>query len=256
MLLLTVEGGADPAGVEAVYAPLGASWSGHPAVRRYPLSSEYLALPADGRSVVPRIGLGLMGELTYGPEGFDGFEPRLFTAMDLPLLAKGEPDEPIVARLNWGEQSIGVSDQLQFVDRFDALGVLGRVRLAGWYERDGDWWPLGEDTAAKDLGLSCDKLSAYLVFAVNSQVAGEGWMSPGQAMAAGERPSHGLVCVATLPAGKGGKSPVVVKPGDVVHAVAYDAQTIEPGEVLATLKQGGLKREGVSILSRRVVEAE
>lgn len=253
MLVLSVEGGADPAGVEAVYAPVGAAWRGHPAVRQYPISSEYLKLPSDGRSVVPRIGLGLMGEFTYGRDGVDGFEPRLFTAMDLPLLAAAAEHEPLVARLNWGDQSIGVSNQLQFIDRFDDQGVLQRVRLAGWYERDGQWVSLGPDTAASALGLGYDRLAAYLVFSLRGQVAGEGWTSPGQAMAAGDRPSHGLVCIGTLPSAKGAKSPIVVEPGGVVHAVAYDAQVMEPGEVLPTLKRGSFRRDGVSLLSRRVV---
>lgn len=253
MLVLSIEGGKDPAAVEAVYAPLGEAWSGHPSVGQYPLSSEYLKLPHDGRSVVPRIGLGVMGEFTYGPEGFDGFEPRLFAAMDLPLLAASSRDEPVVARLNWADQSIGVSDQLQFIERFDEQGVLSRVRLAGWYEHEGQWQSLGEDSPVSALGLNGQQLIDYLVFTVNTQVAGEGWFSPGMVMASSDRPSHGLVCVGTLPMSGQGKSPVVVEPGGVVHAVAYDPAVVDPDQVLATLQEDTLTRDGVSILSRRVV---
>lgn len=253
MLLLSVEGGADPAGVEVLYAPVGGSWTGHPSVGQYPVSAEYLKLPGDGRSVVPRIGLGLMGEFTYGPNGLDGFKPMLFTAMDLAVLAASQKDEPLVGRLNWGDQSIGISDQLQFIDRFDEQGVLSRVRLGGWYEHDGKWQALGDDAPASALGLGHQQLSAYLAFTINAQVPGEGWSSPGQAMAASERPSHGLVCVGTLARKRGQKNPVTAVPGGVVHAVAYDANAIDPGEVLPSLQRGELKREGVSILSRRVV---
>lgn len=269
MLLLSVEGNVarsetgraaaavspDPAGVAAYYGPVGEQWTGDPAVKPYPVSSSELLLPKDGRSVVPRMGLGLMGELTYGPNGLDGFEPRLFCAMDVPLLAAaggmGAVDT-LASRLNWGGSCVGVSDALQFIDRFDGQGVLGRARMAGWVERDGQWIELAEDVAAASMGLWAEQLAAYVVFTTAHQVADGPWGSPGQVMASSERPSMALVCAGVAPP-KDQADPAVVRTGDVVHTVVYDPQVLEPGEVAGRVKRGPIKVDGVSHLARRVV---
>lgn len=270
-----------------------------------------LGAQATGRLSVPpvmRAGLALIGELEYGAEGLDGFVPRLFGAVNLPGLAgegevkgKGEgremsnsprreagvaeqgdsaeaiaaashaAGEMIGASVNGGPGSIGLTDRLQFVDRFDAEGVLGRARVVGFVERrrEGgedasdrqDACPtaiqLCEDVAVPAFPVLFEKLSAYLRFQVSAQAEGNGYDDLAGALAKSDRPAHAVVVV-----GVAGGDPhlrgaqVRLRAGDVCHSVVYDGAAVTREaieEALGSGQTGVLEGEGVSWL-RQVVE--
>ncbi|MEM9416469.1 MAG: DUF5718 family protein, partial [Planctomycetota bacterium] len=172
--------------------------------------------------------------------------------------------------MNRGADSIGLSDRLQFVDRFDREGVLGRVRVVGFVERQGRGQDAGaavaqscDDVAVADFPVIFGKLDDYLRFAVSAQVAGNGYDDLAGVLAKSDRPSHAVVVVGGTQ-GVGGSHGVAapsrglgggVVSGDVCHSVVYDSAVVTCDEIAQALgsgETGVLEQEGVSWL-RQVV---
>ena len=268
--------GVMPGGVGVVYAPPGGETDVEGSGWAYPLSAERLVLRRSGSGasagrgggVVMRAGLGLVGELVYGPGGDGGpggledFVPRLWSAVNVPgeAACAGLEDGALVGALvNRGAASVGLSDRMAFVDRFDAGGVLGRVRVVGMIERGDAWLQAGADVAVDAFPVMGPQLVDYLRFAVSAQVAGSGYDDLAGVLAKSDRPSHAVVVAGLAPGVTPGVTPGrqcgELIPGDVCHVVAYDSAVLDLEALAAALRGGDtatLEGDGVSWLSQRV----
>lgn len=245
-----------PGGVGVLYAPTGLDANPRERMPVCPWSVE--ALRIDGQATGTarmQAGVALVGELEYGPEGLEGFVPRLWSAVNLPgskalTLSEGER---IGAAVNDGPASIGLSDRLQFVDRFDNDGVLGRARLVGYTERGGEVVPACEDVPAASFPLMFTRLVDYLRFQVAAQVAGNGYDDLAGVLVKSDRPAHAVVVAGLAPSVA---SAPALLPGDVCHSVVYDPRVLSAEDVHGALQRGETERslnvEGVSWL-RQVV---
>jgi len=271
--------GVAPGGVGVVYAPPAGAEPGGAAsgeadercgVGVYPFSAGgWGAAPTGRMPVPPRAGVALIGELEYGKDGLDGFVPRLWSAAAISDFGFRTSDlgvgERVGASLNRGAASVGLSDRLQFVDRFDAEGVLGRVRVVGFVQRKAHRQDACatlvqscDDVAAADFPVMFETLSAYLRFQVSAQAEGNGYDDLAGVLAQCDRPSHAVV-IAGVAGGDESRASnlesVGVEPGDVCHSVVYDGgavtrEAIE--EALGSGQTGVLEGEGVSWLRQAV----
>lgn len=277
MLALWLAGqsaGVMPGGCAVLYAPPGepatggdqAGGSGVGGRLAYPFSADRLVLPCDRPGAV-RAGVALIGELEYGPDGLAGFVPRLYSAVGLPEPAAGGADGAMIGgALNVGESSIGLSDRLAFVDRFDARGVLGRARVVGFVERrsasgrPGDTHAVIQtcaDTPVAGFPVMFDTLVDYLRFAVSAQVEGNGYDDLAGVLAKSDRPTHGVLVVGVTPAEPGTEGEALgLTAGDVCHSVVYDPEAVTLAEIRDALHagetRGALAAEGVSWLGQVV----
>ena len=245
-----------PGGVGVLYAPPGMDVKPGERVADCPWSVDALRL--DGLAAdnaVMQAGVALIGELQYGADGLEGFVARLWSAVNLPgpVAAVGDESESMGASVNRGPASIGLSDRMQFVDRFDAQGVLGRARVVGFVERGGEIVPACDEVAVASFPLMFAGLVDYLRFQVAAQVAGNGYDDLAGALAKSDRPTHAVVVagLATLTAGA-----LSLLPGDVCHTVVYDSDAVPASAIHQALRDGDadgvLQRDGVSWL-RQVV---
>lgn len=245
-----------PGGVGVLYTPPGMDVKPGERMPGCPWSEEALRL--DGLAVdaaVMQAGVALIGELEYGADGLEGFVARLWSAVNLPgpVAAAGGESESIGASVNRGPASIGLSDRMQFVDRFDAQGVLGRTRVVGFVERGGEIAPACDDVAVVSFPLMFAGLVDYLRFQVAAQVAGNGYDDLAGALAKSDRPTHAVVVAGLAPLTAGALS---LLPGDVCHTVVYDSDAVPATAIPQSLRDGDadgvLQRDGVSWL-RQVV---
>lgn len=251
--------GVMPGGVAVVYAPPGGS--ADPAEERPPCpwSTETLRIartPAGTAGV--RAGLALVGELEYGPDGLDRFAPRLWTAVQMPLPHPGTGADPsggadagvggLGSIIHRGPSTIGLSDKLQFIDRYDLDGVLGRTRVVGWAERPDGVVQTCEDTPVAGFPVLFGNLTDYLRFQVAAQVAGNGYDDLAGTLARSDRPSHAIIIAGLAPA----RPEAAVGVGGVCHSIAYDPRVISTERVSDALHSAEperlLEAEGVSWL--------
>ncbi len=256
--------GVIPGGVAVVYAPPGGS--ADPAEERPACPWSTVRLHVDhnrAETAGVQAGLALAGELEYGPDGLDRFVPRLWTAMQMPQPYSGTGDDQsggtdadvggLGASINRGPSTIGLCDKLQFIDRFDVDGVLGRVRVVGWAERAGGVVQTCEDTPAADFPVLFDTLTEYLRFQVAAQVAGNGYDDLAGALAHSDRPTHAIIIAGLAPA----RPEAAVGVGDVCHSIAYDPRVVSAEQVRDALYSAEperlLEAEGVSWLRQELV---
>ncbi|XAM01022.1 DUF5718 family protein [Phycisphaeraceae bacterium D3-23] len=259
--------GVAPGGCAVLYAPAGegekkdgASLAG----LVYPFSLERWVLPSD-REWAMRAGVGLIGELEYGPDGLAGFVPRLFSAVQVGASGFGSRDSggdgagTIGAQVNRGAGSIGLSDRLAFVDRFDAgaEGVLSRARVVGFVERGGGVTQSCADIAVSSFPVMFEKLVDYLRFVVSAQVAGNGYDDVAGALAKSDRPTHAVVVAGLAPVDphlRGAQARL--EAGDICHSIVYDDAAASLEAIARALRagdmQGVLSAEGVSWLRQEV----
>jgi len=242
-----------PKGLFPFYAP------GHDSfLSVFPLSHDAIALPSDAEgasSLQAEPEVGLACEVVYAPDGSVAeLLPSAFGACnDCSIRRPGAAK--ISEKKNWGEHSKGVASQFVALDGATLEQATAAHRLACFLRRDGELHAYGIDSPLTGYSYYGDRLLAWIVDRLNNQhgSAGDPLEPIGAYLGTCGRPSQLLVTIGATRYTPFGES-TYLRAGDESIVVVYDAASIDPAQVAATLDgpAAEVARAGASVLVQTV----
>jgi len=155
-----------PKGMFPFYIPNSDSFVG-----TYPLSSTTIIHPRtkDGNlHMEPEV--ALICEVVYKDDTIVDIIPNFFTAYNDCSIRK-ESAKKISEKKNWGEETKGISPQIQQIDKFEKGGVMDSFHIASFLKRDGELYPYGEDSPVLTYNYFYTQLKAWMIDKMNNQQA-------------------------------------------------------------------------------------
>jgi len=155
-----------PKGMFPFYIPNSDSFVG-----TYPLSSTTIIHPRtkDGNlHMEPEV--ALICEVVYKDDTIVDIIPNFFTAYNDCSIRK-ENAKKISEKKNWGEETKGISPQIQQIDKFEKGGVMDSFHIASFLKRDGELYPYGEDSPVLTYNYFYTQLKAWMIDKMNNQQA-------------------------------------------------------------------------------------
>lgn len=233
-----------PKGIFPIFLPV----PGH-RLSNWPCSPDTLQLPDLETRVQPEPELALKLKLTWDEGRIRAIRPTAFAAFDDTSLRKAAPK--ISFKKNWGPNSKGLSKTWIPVDRFDATGILGHIRLACFLERDGVWAAYGEDSPVRDYSTMWTELLDWSLDKLRHQEDHGPLESIRSLLTECGEPGEVILSIGATRYTELGES-TTVRPGDRVWIGAYDGRHNRPEFIRDGLSQG-TSPEGASTILRTVV---
>lgn len=137
-------------------------------LKKYPLSSDTIRMPATDHNVQIEPEVALICELEYEDHKVVKITPKSFGAYNDCSIRR--PDaKKISEKKNWGECSKGLSSQLISIDSFNEGGVLDNYSITSFHECDGELHQYGEVSKASTYSYFHQKLLDWTMEKMNEQ---------------------------------------------------------------------------------------
>lgn len=217
----------------------------------YPLSSDKILFPQTGDNLQIEPEVGVVFAISYLGDKVAGLSPLYFGAYnDCSIRRLGA--RKISEKKNWGPCSKGISQDLIPLESFTSGGILDRVRIASFLIRDGECFPYGVDSAARDYSYMYERLTDWMINRLNFQKDEGPAEDLNSYLVKCGRPDKCLVSIgATRYTPFGEKN--YLQPGDESVVVLYMEDEHTREEVIKLVSEGKFSEIGGSVLRQKVV---
>ncbi len=243
-----------PKGIFPWYVPADAVGIVPDFLKRFPLSSDTIAMPAGGADLQIEPEVGLLADVSYDSDGnVSALTPAAIGAFnDCSIRRPGA--KKISEKKHWGAASKGYSSKLFEINDLSPDGPTNSFRLACFMTRDGECHAYGQDSAVPEYSYYGAQLIDWIVDRLNNQHGSDETPleNVGEYLKAAGSPARVLIGIGATRYTEYGES-TYLKLGDDSVVVVYDSDVHTPeqvAEAIATYNDAALT--AASVLRQRV----
>ena len=208
-----------PKGMFPFYIPNSQTFVG-----TYPLSSNTIIHPRteDGNlHMEPEV--ALICEVVYDGDKVTNITPNFFTAYNDCSIRK-EGAKKISEKKNWGEETKGISSQIQQIDKFEKGGVMDSFHIASFLKRDGELHPYGEDSPVLTYNYFYGQLKDWIIEKMNNQQDEGPLENLNELILGADKPEGVVISIGATSYTEFGES-TFLEVGDEIFVYVYDSNT-------------------------------
>jgi hypothetical protein len=235
-----------PKGIFPFYIP---SFEGQ--LGEFPISSEFINVPADQNNIQIEPEVALLCELEYKDEKVYKVKPLKFAAYnDCSIRRQGA--RKISDKKNWGTASKGLSSQFIEISNFSKGSEIDNFNIACFLEKDGEVHEYGLDSPVLGYSYFHEKLLSWIVETINNQKDEGPLESILDLLKVANYPSQALISIGATRYTNFGETNFLRK-GDTLYVLVYNALLYTNTEIREKIKLGDLFVEGISPLIQEAV---
>ncbi len=237
-----------PKGIFPFYLPSSSSFLG-----TYPLSSEKIISPVGingNLQLEPE--MALIGTIVYDDNmNVTDLRFNYFTAYNDCSIRK-EGAKKISEKKNWGENTKGISSQIQELDKFEKGGKLDSYHIASFLKREGETFAYGEDSPVITYNYFYGKLKEWIINKLNTQKDEGPLEDLSTHLKNSNYPQGFIISVGATSYTPYGES-TFLEPNDEVLVYVYDSKFYTKSDIFYLAKNGITKIPHCSALHQTII---
>lgn len=217
----------------------------------YPLSSEYIKLPAEDVNIQAEPEVALVCSLTYTAGKLSKITPTHFGAYnDCSIRVAGA--NKISDKKNWGIYSKGFSNNLIAIDTFEEGGNIDNYSIASFLVRDSQLYQYGENVKLSGYSYFHEKLLDWILSQILFQEDFGPLESIEEYVLACDNPTQLLISIGATRYTEYGEK-TFLKLGDEVMVAVYNHNEVSYEKLIQSIEDKECDPNTMSILSQEVI---